>query len=334
MVEQSPIQSRDVVQVKEGGSIPPTPLHFRNTTKIILEEVPLELARDFVLHHHYSKVMPKQTKEVLGFYRDEKLVGIVTLGWGVRPTDTIRQLFPSLEAKDYREIGKMCVEDSEPHGTESHLLSMTLQWLKIYRSELKVLFTWADALWGKPGYIYQAANFYYGGAIQTEVYMDAKGHRFHPRQLPAILRAEGVSEEEIRQHWHADNGIGVSRPSKQQLAERGWKHFFGQQFRYVYFLCPPVYKKILIRESAASCTITYSYFKHSRDFRPVPAIRTVLHKSILWRRPTQKNEQVYPKLSDIWWKVDDGKDKDGKPSKPIRCDKPNFTAAFDPARDS
>ncbi len=317
-----------------GGSIPTPPLHFdKHQVSIEIRVVPFELAAEFTLQHHYSKVMPKQTKLCFGFYRGRELIGIITLGWGVRPRDTIRRLFPSLDSKDYFEIGKFCVSDAEPKNTESHLLSLVIRWLKTNRKDIKVLFTWADALWGKPGYIYQAANFYYGGSITTDLYADANGTRFHPRQLRAKLKAEGVFEEELRQFWKADNEIGVCRPSKEQLQQRGWKHYFGLQFRYVYFLCDRENEQRLIKESAESKSLIYDVVKHLGrkhecfEQENGDVIHRVIKKpSIIWVR------KGYPKYNDIWWKVDDGRGINGKSSKPVKCTQPRFGSAFDPNR--
>lgn len=333
-----------------GGSEPTPPLQFQKTDSELkspslwLEEIPLETAAEFVLRHHYSKVMPKQTKIVLGLYKGQNgpLVGVITFGWGVRPQDTIRRLFPSLKAKDYFEIGKMCVHDSEPKNTESRLLSLSMRWIKKNHPQIKLIFTWADAIWGKPGYVYQAANFYYGGFIDTEVYMDKEGRRFHPRQLPAKLRAEGFSKEDIiKKGWGAKNDMGCCRPSKKQLVERGWKHIFGKQFRYAYFLVSDKERNELIQDSAYARTIKYTSTLSKRIFdeekgekitKRADIEKTVRKPSIVWRRPIKKGEKVYPKTEDMRWKIDDGKERDGKPSKPIDGPKPEFGEAFDPNR--
>ena len=334
----------------DGGANPTPPLQFQKTDfeltipSLWLEEIPLEIAAEFVLRHHYSKVMPKQTKLVLGLHKGKEgpLVGVITFGWGVRPQETIRRLFPSLKTKDYFEIGKMCVHDSEPKNTESRLLSLAMNWIKKNRPGIKLIFTWADALWGKPGYVYQAANFYYGGFIWTDVYMDAEGRRFHPRQLPAKLRAEGFSKEDIiKKGWGAKNDIGCRRPSKKQLVERGWKHVFGMQFRYIYFLVSDKEKKALIADSAHARTIKYISTLSQRAFdkdsgkkvlKRANIEKTVKKPSIVWQRPSKKGEKIYPKMEDMRWKIDDGKDKNGKSSKPTHSTKPEFGEAFDPNR--
>src|SRR5712664_3071383 len=89
------------------------PLHFimRGEPTLYIEEIQLKVAAEFVKQHHYSKVMPKLNKVVLGLFDATRLVGIITFGWGVRPQHTIQKLFPSLNASDYFEIGKLCLLD-------------------------------------------------------------------------------------------------------------------------------------------------------------------------------------------------------------------------------
>jgi len=336
----------------DGGASTTPPLQFEKSgIPLWLEEIPLERAAEFVLQHHYSKVMPKQTKLVLGAHKGKggPLVGVITFGWGVRPQDTLRTLFPSLDtgpgfAKQYLEIGKMCVHNSEPKNTESRLLSLAAKYVKKHCPEVKLIFTWADALWGKPGYVYQAANYYYGGFIWTDVYTDKNGIRLHPRQLPKYTRAVlGLSDEEIRREWSANNGIGVRRPSKEQLVKYGLKHVFGMQFRYVFFLCNKEEEQALIADSANSRVVKYDTTLSNRDpkTRRIEKVAVVAHvkkKAIKWVRGheidliTGEKKSVYPKAGDMNWKIDDGQEKNGKPSKPVACGKPQFGEAFDPNR--
>jgi len=144
-----------------------------------------------VARHHYSKVMPKLDKVILGLFQNDALVGCITFGWGVRPLDTIKKLFPSLESKDYLEIGKLCMLDELPKNSESRFITAAMRFLKQLRPELKLVFTWADAIWGKPGYIYQASNFLFGGSISSEAYRTKEGARLHPRQLHKYLMSIG-----------------------------------------------------------------------------------------------------------------------------------------------
>ncbi|BCU99114.1 MAG: hypothetical protein CM15mV25_1120 [uncultured marine virus] len=66
----------------------------------------------------------KLTKHYLGCYDNDKMVGVISFGWGTRPKHTIQKLFPKLDTKDYFEIGKMCMDDKMPRNSESQLLKL------------------------------------------------------------------------------------------------------------------------------------------------------------------------------------------------------------------
>jgi hypothetical protein len=180
-------------------------------------------AREVVMKYHYSKVMPRITKTCVGGYKDGMLVAVCTLGYGVRPLHTLKKAFPSLEVKDYLEIGKLCVADEMPRNTESYFLARVISLVKKSLPEVKLLYSWADGIIGKPGYVYQSSNFFYGGYIWTEMYLSPDGVRVHPRTLQGISDGERVGKFKSRAY-------GVT-------AAMGYKKYFGLQFRYVYPLC-------------------------------------------------------------------------------------------------
>jgi len=126
-----------------------------------IRQITKEELLPLLLKYHYSVAMPRHTKYYLGYFIDNRLVGGLTLGWGTQPLKTIQKFFPDLDTKDYFEIGKMAMLDEMPRNSESEMLSMIMKWIKKNLS-IKYLFTWADGIEGKPGYVYQAANFYYG----------------------------------------------------------------------------------------------------------------------------------------------------------------------------
>ena len=70
---------------------------------MIIREMTIDVAVNFVLRYHYSKILPRLTKYYLGVYEDNELLGVITLGWGTQPLGTIRKLFPNhkLTTKDY-----------------------------------------------------------------------------------------------------------------------------------------------------------------------------------------------------------------------------------------
>ena len=145
-----------------------------------IREISKEDTLKMIQKYHYSNTLTKINKYFLGFFLEEELVGVVTLGWGTRPRHTIQRIFPSLHTKDYLEIGRMCMTEEMPRNSESQMLSQLVKWIRMNIPELKVLFTWADGMLGKVGYVYQASNFIYAGYSDGEMYMK-DGVKIHVR---------------------------------------------------------------------------------------------------------------------------------------------------------
>ena len=208
---------------------------------MILKEVNKYTAAEFVSTRHYSAVMPRLTKYYLGYFNNEELVGVITFGWGTRPKHTIQKLFPELDTKDYYEIGKMCLDDKLPRNSESQLLSSAISWLK-ENTKIKYLFTWADGLVGKPGYVYQSANFLYGGFSFTDTYVSETGEKIHPRTIQGQIPNT------------KNRKVGM-RPNPEQLKELKLSRVKGKQFRYIY----PMNKKYRrwLKKSTTKWTTNY-----------------------------------------------------------------------------
>lgn len=195
-------------------------MKYRYTIVEITKEQALEMIKTF----HYSNTLPKLNKHYLGFYMEGKLVGVVTLGWGTRPLHTIRKIFPCLETKDYFEIGRMCMTEEMPRNSESQMLSQLVKWIKANCPDIKVLFTWADGMVGKAGYVYQASNFWYLGYIWTDMYMK-DGVKIHVRQTKKLFQ-KGEDDKRI-----------TARPTAEQMKQYGIEHYKGKQFKYLLFIC-------------------------------------------------------------------------------------------------
>jgi len=229
-----------------------------------IKEIDKPIAIDFIQERHYSKVMPRLTKHWLGCFLDDELVGVVTLGWGTQPLQTIKKLFPSLVSEDYYEIGKMCMDDKMPRNSESQMLSAVVKWMKKNLPEKKFLYTWADGIVGKVGYVYQGSNFYYGQFIWTDIYISPTGEKIHPRSSKSLLKenAEFLGKEKL--FWMTPDFMKL----------KGIRRIRGKQFRYIYPLNKEA-KNILNSES----TVTWdkSYPKEL---------------DLLWKEQTDKGKYV------------------------------------------
>lgn len=201
-----------------------------------IKEIEREAALRMIQRYHYSNTLPKLNKYFLGFFLGDELVGVVTLGWGTRPRHTIQRIFPSLDTKNYLEIGRMCMTDEMPRNSESQMLSQLVKWMKKNLPEIKVLFTWADGMVGKVGYVYQASNFIYAGYSGGEMYMK-DGVKLHVRQMKSFLVPSGVKDDRI-----------TVRPTLEQMRKYNIQHFKGKQYRYLLFLCDKKEKKRLLEE--------------------------------------------------------------------------------------
>ena len=200
--------------------------------------IDLHVAKRFIGQYHYAPKCPPHCLEALGicdndnWYQPQR---VAIWGWGVRPLHTIQRLFPELETKDYRELNRLCTLDSLPRNTESAFIAACVRWLRQHRSSVKVLLSWADGMRGKPGYIYQAANWLYGGFIETEFYISADDEVVHPRFLITRFgtRSGAVTES------------------------LGLRHIRGRQFLYARFLCGHQEMKQLIRSSPVGWSRKY-----------------------------------------------------------------------------
>jgi hypothetical protein len=194
----------------------------------VLEIVPLAQAKEFVRVRHYAKIFPPHCLLCLGRRDGEGLSSVSMWGWGVRPRHTIRRLFPSLDTRDYLELNRLCLRDDLPRNSESEFLARCAEWIRTERPEVKLLFSWADGLRGKPGYVYQAANWFYGGFIKTCLYLDELNGPVHPRLMITRLGTR------CRAEW----------------TRQGFTKWQGYQFRYAKFICGHAERKRLLRESS------------------------------------------------------------------------------------
>jgi len=201
-----------------------------------VREISKFAAVTFVQKYHYSKVLPRINKVFLGGFDNNKLVAVMICGYGTRPLHTIRVMFPTLGTKDYIELGKLCVADEMPRNTESMFISRCIKYLKSHYPQYKLIFSWADGIIGKSGFVYQGSNFYYGGYIITEMYIDSQGNRVHPRSFQGISTTESTGRFNSRAY--------------EVTTKAGYTKYFGYQFRYLYPLCGKKEWKMLLQTTS------------------------------------------------------------------------------------
>ena len=103
-------------------------------------------------------------------------------------------------------------------------LSALIKWLRVNTGCL-FLYTLADGIEGKCGYVYQASNFYYLGSFKTSVYRDREtGEKIHPRSARILLEENARMDGVKKRHWltHAF------------CEYKGIEKINGLMFRYIY----------------------------------------------------------------------------------------------------
>jgi hypothetical protein len=170
---------------------------------------------------------------------EDKLAGVITLGYGTQPLHTIKKIFykhNEIVTKDYFEIGKMCFAP-EYNGTKnfgSRAMSLLIKWMK-ENTDCLFCYTLADGIMGKLGFVYQASNFNYIGSFRTKIYRDSKtGEKVHPRTSKNLCKenAEFIGKDKVFWLTH-------------EFCEfKGIEMYDGLMFRYIYPLNKTA-KKIL-----------------------------------------------------------------------------------------
>ena len=228
---------------------------------MIIKRIKNNTGKEFIRKHHYAVICPPITKLSVGLYEDNKLMGVAIWGYGVRPKHTLKLMFPSLEVENYLELNRLCLLDEMPRNSESQFISENIKYIKKYFPKVKILFSWADGLRGKCGYIYQASNFYYGGKILSEFYATKDGEVVHPRLL-------------ITRFGRRDMAFAFSK---------GLIKIKGYQFRYCKFLCSHKERKALLKETPFEWGFDYPKEKDliwkiiaeegSRESRELPMLK-------------------------------------------------------------
>lgn len=206
--------------------------------RFIIEEIDKNEAITFIQRYHYSKILPRLTKHYLGFYNENGLIGVVTLGWGTQPKQTIKKILykDDVTTGNYIEIGKMCFSPFLNNNAQSgsQILSHLVKWLK-RNTEYNFLYTLADGIMGKCGYVYQASNFRYIGQFETSVYRDKNtGEKIHPRSAKQLCIENADFEGKEKVFWLTHDFCEY----------KGIDKINGLMFRYIYPLNKQAKKRI------------------------------------------------------------------------------------------
>ena len=165
-------------------------------------------AEPWLLYKHYAKRIP-MIKYAFGLYEDNLLVGVIT--FGQTPTPAVQNYMLGREWADkILELNRLCIE-SKNKNAASYLVSQSLKMLP----KPMAIVSYADGGQGHVGYIYQATNFIYTGAVTAhDAEYIVNGKKTHARSITS----QGITNPK---EWAKENNIEIVKPKP--------KH------RYVYF---------------------------------------------------------------------------------------------------
>jgi hypothetical protein len=205
-------------------------------------------------------------------------------------------MFPGLTPADYYEIGKMCMHDDEPKNSETQMLSAVMKWCRD-NTNIRLLYTLADGIMGKCGYVYQAFNFKYGGSFKTAIYMSDKGEKIHPRTTRHLCVENGqfngekignISELTIEFMKHKGINPDALRYFLSDAIDKLLKENFDWNHRKVFWLTPDFMKTKGITKYDG-LMFRYMLPLTKRDKR-------------LFKTSPMNWDQPYPKDKDLAWR--------------------------------
>lgn len=142
----------------------------------VVKEISSELASRLILTYHYAHRTP-QIVFAFGLFESGEYVGCVSYGRPATP-QVAKSVFPA-DTKAVYELNRLVII-TKTKNAASYLVGQSLRRLK----DGLVIVSYADGAFGHIGYIYQATNFYYAGAVKAHdsEYM-WNGKKYHPRVL-------------------------------------------------------------------------------------------------------------------------------------------------------
>jgi hypothetical protein len=190
---------------------------------ITVQQIPVKEAEPWILVKHYAKRMPC-VQYAFGLFEDNVLQGIVT--YSPPPAPAIKQAIFGGEMQDIVfELNRLCI-DTPMRNAASILVGRSLEMMP----KPSCVVSYADGGQGHVGYIYQATNFLFIGAVTAhDCEFEINGVKTHGRAL---------TDRGITNHieWAKDNGVKMIKPMPKN--------------RYVYFCGSKGQKKTMRKKLA------------------------------------------------------------------------------------
>lgn len=144
-----------------------------------------KLAKELIVKNHYSHKWTS-CRYAIGLFNSSRLIGVAIYGFPVG-RQVVKSITPYMDNSQVLELTRLWLEDSAPLNSESYFLGKTFDWLR-KNTDVKVLISYSDPMFGHLGIIYQATNWLYQGnnMMLVKGYLHKiNGEVMHPRSVVA-----------------------------------------------------------------------------------------------------------------------------------------------------
>lgn len=179
-----------------------------------LETISAWLARTVITRYHYSHKAVNNSYLHLGVFAGRELVGVLQFGYAMNPNSG-RNIVIGTGNREYMELNRMWIHDSQPRNTESRAISYAFRIIRSLHPSVRWVQSFADERCGAAGAVYQAANFLFIGS-----------------HFCGFYELDGVLYHELTMNCTKRGGAStLLRANRQRAVRRTFR-----QYRYIYFL--------------------------------------------------------------------------------------------------
>lgn len=160
---------------------------------------------------HYSGCMPAGKTLKIGVWEDGDYTGVVIFSRGAAPNIGSPYGVDQTEAC---ELTRIALDDHET--PVSRVISIALKLLRSRCPGVKVVVSFADPKQDHDGTVYQAANWYYEGQSDEDLYVRFDGELHHPKSLYSKYGTQSV--ERLQEMFGTDRVQGEYQPAKHKYS--------------------------------------------------------------------------------------------------------------------
>jgi len=195
-----------------------------------LREIPRNIGNEYIKRYHYTHKVCTGTKWTLGVIINGEIKGIIQLGTGVQPKAT-EQWVKGTNKGEWVELNRNWLAEDLPHNSESKVMGLMFQWLRVNQPHIKWVVTFANGAAGHVGIQYQASNWIYTGYNKVGGFWVTKeGKMIHS----LTLYSKGFKD--------------VKRETLESIYGKPLYRVVGGQFRYFYFIHKGERKNLILNE--------------------------------------------------------------------------------------